>query len=113
MPTYRVRRRVGPTRSVSDIQRVDLLGGLQGGHSFPSSEEAREAWQLLRVELIDECLPTALPWGYWQFEELPADCADEVIHAGEDPLAAFDRVSAARRAWSYRVHAAMATTKEA
>ncbi len=113
MATYRVRRRAGPTSRVTDLQRADLLGGLRGGRTFPSEEEAREAWQLLRVELIDECAPTALPWAYWQFESSPDDCTDEVIHAGEDPLAAHDRVSAARRDWARRVHAAMATTNEA
>ncbi len=109
--SYRVRRRSGPTGRVSPLQRVDLLGGLRGGRTFPSEEEAREAWQLLRVELIAECGPNALPWGYWAFEELPDDCADEVIHAGEDPLEAFDRVSAARREWATRVHQAMAARR--
>jgi len=110
MATYRVRRRAGPTSRVSDLQRIDLLGGLQAGGSFASEDDAREAWQLLRTELIDECTPAALPWAYWQFESSPDDCA-EVIHAGEDVLEAHDRVSAARRDWARRVHAAMSARR--
>ena len=111
--SYRVRRRSGPTTRVTDIQKIDLATGLMGGHSFPSEAEAIEAWRLLRLELTDACLPNALPWGHWRFESVPDDCTDEVIHAGEDPVTAHDRVSHARRSWARAVHAAMATTKEA
>ena len=110
--SYRVRRRSGPTGRVSPLQKIDLATGVMAGNSFPSVGEAREAWQLLRVELIGACTSSALPWAMWRFESSPDDCAD-VIHAGEDVLEAHDRVSRARRDWARRVHAAMATTKEA
>ncbi len=112
--SYRIRRRSGPAGRISPLQRIDLATGVMGGRSFPDPEAAREAWSALRLELLDECLPGALPWGFWRFESVPPDCVDNHVEAGEDVLEAHDRVSRARRDWARRVHQAMAThtTKE-
>jgi len=114
--SYRIRRRGGPAGRISELQKIDLLTGVMGGRSFPTEAEAIEAWRLLRLELIDACLPGALPWGFWRFESSPDDCTDNHVEAGEDVLEAFDRVTRARTEWAQAVHAAMSarhTTKEA